>query len=287
MSKHADLVFNVTESDFESAVVERSRQVPVVVDFWAPWCGPCKALAPVLEKLVKKRNGEVLLAKVNTDDERGLAMKFGIQSLPTVIAFKMGQPVLHFMGNLPEEHLVGFFDQLVPSEADRLAGQALELEKSDPKKAEEVYRQALKSDPKHDGSMVGLARVLLEQRRDEEASAMLDQLPLGSNHETEAESLRGILTLRIQAMELGDEASLRKKVESDPKSAEGHYQLGCRLAAEGRYEEALAELLAAAERDPAMAKGKARETMVNIFQVIGVRSELADDYRDRLSSLLY
>src|SRR5271166_2986267 len=121
MSDTIGLVFAVTQGDFESAVLEKSRQTPVVVDFWAPWCGPCRALAPILERLIAQRKGEVLLAKVNTDEEQELAMQYGIEVLPTVVAFKGGKAILSFQGVLPENQLSDFLDRIVPSQAERSA----------------------------------------------------------------------------------------------------------------------------------------------------------------------
>src|SRR5262245_31705476 len=127
---NSDWIFTVTERDFKARVLEPSKQTPVVVDFWAPWCGPCQKLGPILERLVTKRAGAVLLAKINTDEEQRLAMDFGIQSLPTVVAFKNGQIVLDFIGLLPEDKVEEFLNRIGPSEADKKAKQASELEKT-------------------------------------------------------------------------------------------------------------------------------------------------------------
>src|SRR6516165_8549229 len=139
-------ISDVAEADFQRAVIERSRQVPVVVDFWAEWCPPCRMLGPLLENLVQERKGEVLLAKVNIDEAQNVAAQFGINSIPTVIGFKDGRAVVDFMGFLPEHQLREFLDRLVPSEADRLAKQARAQEQANPAEAETLYRQALKAD---------------------------------------------------------------------------------------------------------------------------------------------
>src|SRR5262245_47987897 len=172
--KDNSLVFSVGEKDCEKAVIERSQETPVVVDFWAPWCGPCRMLAPVLEELVVKRNGEVLLAKVNTDEEQALAVKYRVNVLPTVIAFKKGKPVLDFEGLLPESNLAHFLDSLCPTAADRTAQDAAALEKANSVKAEKLYRDALRQDRNQDAARLGLARLLIAQDKDGEAAEVLE-----------------------------------------------------------------------------------------------------------------
>lgn len=280
-------IFSVAEKDFETMVVQKSHDVPVVVDFWAPWCGPCLALAPVLEKLVNQRAGTVLLAKVNIDEEQGLAMQFGIESIPMVVAFRAGRPVLDFVGVLPEHQLEDFLTRISPTEAERKAKDATALEESDPQQAEKLYRLALQKDANQEAAILGLARLLIEQRKDGEASELLDRVGPGSEQGAEAERLSAILWLRSHAGQRGDEATLRARLEVDPKNAEILYDLGCVEAAAGRYDKALEILLQAAQRDLKIAKAKVRETMVKIFHAVGIRSPLADDYRDKLASLLY
>ncbi|MBI3409781.1 MAG: thioredoxin [Planctomycetes bacterium] len=288
MDEHkSEWIFSVTERDFNARVLERSKQTPVVVDFWASWCGPCQMLAPILEKLVEKRAGAVLLAKVNTDEEQRLAMDFGIQSLPTVVAFKNGQVVLDFIGLLPENKVDEFLNRIGPSEADKKAQQASELEKTNPAQAEKLYRQVLQKEPNQEESLLGLARLLVDQNKEGEANELLERVGPGGEHGAEAEKLSAILWLRRHAHDRGDEKTLKARLEHDPGNPTTLYDLGCVEAAAGRYAEALRLLLDAAQRDKKLAAAKVREAMVKVFQVIGVRSELADEYRDKLTALLY
>jgi putative thioredoxin len=278
---------DVGETDFEREVIERSRQVPVVVDFWAPWCGPCRALGPLLERLADERQGEFLLAKVNTDESPNLAAAFRIEAIPAVKAFRDGRVVLEFEGLLPEGALRDFLDRLRPTEAERLVEQARALEADHPDEAEALYRRALGAERPPEEARVGLARLLLARGRDEEAAEWLRGVVPGGEAAAEAERLGAVLFLKQRARDFAAEAALRRRLEAEPDSALVRYELGCVLAVAGRYPEALELLLSAAERDKKLAAAKVREVMVKVFQVIGARSALADEYRDKLQRLLY
>jgi putative thioredoxin len=283
----SEWVFEVEQADFERQVLERSRERPVIVDFWAPWCGPCGMLGPILEKLVAERKGEVLLAKVDIDRAQELAAQYGIEAIPAVIAFRGGKPVLDFVGVLPEDQLRAFLDRLIPSEADRLAQRAASLEDKKPAEAEALYRQALKLDEHNQAALVGLARLLLAKGADNEPAELVSRIDPGGEQAAEAERLAAILSLRELARGFGDESSVRRRLEADPGNAQLRYELGCILAGAGRYPEALDLLLAAVEADRKLGASQVRDAMVKIFQVIGMRSEMADQYRDRLTRVLY
>ncbi len=279
-------IIDVEDRTFDQEVIHRSHETPVVVDFWAPWCGPCRALTPILEKVFGETKGQVILAKVNIDENQHLAAQYGIQSIPTVIAFRGGQPVLDFMGLLPEAQLREFLDRILPSEADRLAKQAADLEKTEPEKAETLYRQALQRDRNHEAAQVGLARLLIAQGKESEARELLENLAPAGPLAEEVQRLQALIELKHLA-QLSDENTCRARLDADPNNALANYEYGCILATQGRYADALDLLLHAAERDPKLAQSKVREAMVKIFQVIGVRNPLADEYRDKLAALLY
>ena len=287
MSDKPVWIIHVTDADFDRLVLQASHERPVVVDFWAPWCGPCRALTPVLEKVIGEHDGEVVLAKVNVDESPTLAAKFQIQGIPLVIGFRGGKPVAEFEGVYPEASVRQFLQQLLPNAADKLATQAKALEGADPARAEQLYRQALEQDRRHEPATLGLARVLLARGQEEEALSLLQEVGTTGPAGEEAERLRAVAALRQLARPMGDEATLRKKVEQEPNNARARYELGVALAANKKYAEALELLLSAAERDPKLASTLVREAMVKVFHLIGDRSELANDYRNKLSTLLY
>jgi putative thioredoxin len=280
-------VIDVNETNFEAEVLERSRSVPIVVDFWAPWCGPCRTLAPLLEKMAEEHQGQFILAKVNVDEAQQLAAAFQIDSIPAVMAFRDAQLYLEFKGLIPEPKLREFIARILPNEAERAGAEAAKKEESDPQAAEAAYRGVLEKDPRNAGAFLGLARIALARGDDKSATDFLSRTDFFDEFATEAEKLRNQIELRELARPFGDEASVKKKLEADPKSARLKYELGCVLAASSRYRDALETLLAAAEADPKLASSAVREAMVKIFHVLGVRSELSDEFRAKLARLLY
>jgi putative thioredoxin len=272
---------DVTEADFEREVIEASRTRPVVVDFWAEWCGPCRMLGPLLERAVAERQGEVVLAKVNVDEAPNLAQRYAIASIPAVKAFRDGQVFREFTGLLPEQYLRSFLDEVLPTVADRLVAQARGLETANPTEAERLYREAVEAQRNHEAARLGLAGVLVAQGKADEVEAVLEPVGVEGEVGEEAQRLKAKAFFLRLAKDLGDEKT------AQPDSAAARYERGCRLAAKGEYAEALPLLLEAGERDQKLAMTKVREAMVQVFYALGPNHPLANEYRGKLSRLLY
>jgi putative thioredoxin len=277
-------VVDVGEAEF-SQVLDASYERPVIVDFWAPWCQPCRALGPILERLVQQRQGEVILAKVNIDEAQNLAHHFQIESIPAVKAIRNGEVVLQFEGLLPERHLNAFLDKACEDPAGA-AEDLKALEQADPARAEAAYRQALARDGKSDAARLGLARALLAQNQTAEIAELLAEVTPEGDAGAEAQRLTAQLQLR-QGAPADAEAAARRRLAAEPDSAEARLQLGEALAAAGQYEKALEVLMAAAERDHRLASTKVREAMVKVFYALGADHPLSNEYRSRLAGLLY
>jgi putative thioredoxin len=276
-------VIDATSDDFQTAVIERSHQLPVVIDFWAPWCGPCRALGPVLERLAAEKDGAFLLAKVNTDEHPDLAQAFQVNGIPAVFGIRDGKLVSRFEGVLPEDEVRKFLDGLAPTETENALSSAIDLEKSDSKAAIAAYRQLFAEQPDDPAVRLGLARSLLASEGTEnEVEALLQPIDVG-DHADEAERLRTIMKLR--AVPHHDDDLARSKAAGG--SAEALLKVGQVLAARGEYTLAMDELLKAAEEDKKLGGSAVKELMVQIFTVIGARSPEADAYRGRLRNLLY
>jgi putative thioredoxin len=280
-------IYDVTEQNFHTHVVAASQERPVVLDFWAPWCEPCEKLGPMLERLINERKGKILLARVNVDQAQQLAMELGVQRIPAIKAVYQGQLVSEFDGALPEAQVRQFLDQLAPAEQESPLDRARALEATNPAEAESLYRLLLKDEEMKDAASVGLARALLAQNKPDEVGTLLDSLTLEGALGQEAERLKSQLYFRKLMQGPADETALRARVQANSKDAQAHFDLGCLLAARGQYEQALAELLAAAENDLKLAAGKVREVMVKIFYALGANHPLSNQYRSKLAQLLY
>jgi putative thioredoxin len=280
-------IIEATRENFERDVIQRSSDVPVVVDFWAPWCGPCRTLGPLLERLAEESQGQFVLAKVDTDREADLARRFGIWSIPAVFALRDGQEVDGFIGVQSESAIRAWLDRLLPTPAERLALEARRLEATDPQAAVAKYSEALALDPELIRAEHGLVRLALEQGRLEEAQARIAALERRGFLEPEAEKLKAELTLRLQARQAGgDVAGLRAALADRPDDLQLKLQLAESLAAAGQYADALALCLELVERDRKGHGERARQIMVAIFQVLPPASELVTEYQRQLSMVL-
>jgi putative thioredoxin len=277
----------VTDDTFEKEVMARSHQVPVLVDFWAAWCGPCRVLGPILEKLANELQGKFVLAKIDVDRFPRYAQAFGVRGIPAVMAFRDGELVAEFEGALPEPAVREFLQGVIPSEADTLVERAESLRESRPSEAETLYREALSKEAGHAGAAVGLAEILLARGEIAEASQLVGSAAAASGPIAERLlQLQSEIKLS-ERKPRASESELRRKIAGSSEPGPLLLDLGSLLAAEKRFPEALEALLQAAQSSRALAQGEAKDLMVDIFHVVGVRSSLADDYRTKLSRLLY
>jgi putative thioredoxin len=279
-------IIEATTQTFAEDVLDRSQTVPVVIDFWAPWCGPCRVLGPVLEKLTAEYGGKFILAKVDTEANPELALRFSIRSIPAVFGLRGGKLIDAFMGAQPESAIRAWLKRLLPTPAESLVAEAIELEATDPKAAEERYSAALALDPDLTAAETGLARIALEQRRLEDAAARIAALERRGFLEPAAEIIKAELTLQLQAQNAGGVEEARASVAANPNDLDAKFQLAEALAASGQHADALALCLELVERDRKGIGEQARQTMLAIFQLLPPNSELVAEYQRQLSMVL-
>ena len=274
-------VKDVDQAGFSLEVEERSRQVPVVVDFWAEWCGPCKVLGPALERAIEDQGGAVELAKVDVDTNQQLSMRFGVQGIPTVVAFRNGEPVSRFTGALPEQAVRQWVEQLLPSEVDKAVDRARQLAlDGDTAGAETLLRAALESEPGHIEAGTSLASLFLAASKPEEAEEVLGRL----SPTPEVTQLSAVA--RLQAGGAEDLDALLDRARQPEASDEVKLEAGRGLAAQGRPADAL-ELLLAIVEAKGEAADEARQSMLDLFNVLGPDHPLTADYRKKLATALF
>jgi putative thioredoxin len=271
--------------------MDESTRRLVLVDFWAPWCGPCKQLGPVLEKIVKEARGKIRLARMNIDAYPQIAQKLGIQSIPAVVAFRDGQMVDGFMGALPESEIKTFIESCAgpagPDAAALLAEAQALLDSGENDGAEAALLELLQAEPEHVGALAGLARVNLSRGRPDEAKAILDALPASQAQAAPVVAARAALALREQAVAVGDLAYLLARVENVPGDLQARYDLAVALNGAGRRDAAAQELLNIFKRDRSWNEDAARKLLLQLFESWGPLDPATISARKQLSSLLF
>ncbi len=287
----ADLVKDTTTASFRVDVIAESQRQPVLVDFWAPWCGPCKQLTPIIEKVVKGAGGKVKLVKMNIDEYPEIAGQLGVKSIPAVIAFQRGQPVDGFMGALPESQVKGFLERLVGplgGEAEELIAQAeAALAAGDAEGAAGLFSEALSLDPADFKCFGGLARALVALGDLEQARAVLDQAPEGADKNAAIAAARAALEVAEQAASVGDLAPLLARVEADPADHAARIELAIGLNGRGDRRAAADQLLEAIRRDRAWNEEAARKQLLQFFEAWGMADPETLGARRRLSGILF
>jgi len=281
-------VVEVTDASFQQVVVEGSHERLVLVDFWADWCAPCRALMPVLASLAKAYGGKLIVAKVNTEEQRALAAEYGIRSLPTVQLFKDGQPVDQFMGALPEAQVRAFLDRHIPRESDNLLARAHGLlSAGDLEGAAGLISQARKADPEN--ARIRLAEARMESASDniQLAQTILDELPLDLAHDPEVTSLRGQLFFAELRADAPSESELVSMLKTNPADSSARYRLAARLVTRGNYEGALEQLLELMKKDRAFEDDAGRKGILMIFAMLGGEGDLVTRYRSKMQNVLY
>lgn len=287
MAEKSPWVVETSEATFQQDVVDRSLEAPVVIDFWATWCQPCRLLGPLLEKLAEEHQGRFVLVKADVDQMPAVAASLGVQSIPAVFAVREGQIVDQFMGLLPEPQLRAWIERLLPTAAENLLDEAEMLEVVNPAEAEAKYRKAIELQPADNKAQLGLARVLLSENRLDEARTILDELAAADLLGAEGERLRADLELREQEKEVGGVEPARAAAAAEPDNLQLQLNLAKALSVANQFEEALDLALGLVEKDRAGVGEEARKLMVQIFHLLGPESPVANDYRRKLTMLLY
>lgn len=291
----AQLIKDTGLETFAADVLEASMEVPVIVDFWAPWCGPCKQLGPMLEKLVTEANGAVRLVKVNIDENPEIAQQLRIQSIPTVYAFRQGQPVDAFMGAIPESQLRQFIESLagpLPPGTAEAAEQLLTagseaLSRHDLSRAAQLFGQVLQDDPGNPKAVAGLARCYLESGDLERARNTLRLVRPDGTADEDYRAAEAELSLKERAASVSDAGGLKARVQANPADLEARFNLALVLDGKGARDEAIEQLLEIIRRDRKWNEDAARKQLLTLFEAMGPADPRTLAGRRRLSSILF
>ncbi len=291
----ADLVRDVTEADFMAEVIDASMKVPVIVDFWAPWCGPCKTLGPALEAAVVRAKGAVRMAKVDVDRNQMIAGQLRVQSIPTVYAFWQGQPIDGFQGAIPPSEVEAFVSRVVQAAGGDASGgldEALDaademLEQGALTDAMQTYAAVVQEDPENARGFAGMARVEIALGDLDRAEAILNGVPAAISGKAEIEAVHAQIALARQARDAGPVAELRAAVEADPADHQARFDLAQALYADGQVQEAVDELLELFRRDREWNDGAARTQLFTIFDALKPNDPVLLNGRRKLSSMIF
>ncbi|WP_019594843.1 thioredoxin [Thioalkalivibrio sp. ALM2T] len=286
-SATGDDILDVTQENFQQAVLDESHQRPVVVDFWAAWCGPCQQLMPLLQQLAAQYTGKFRLAKVNSDEQQALAQQYGVRSLPTVMIFRHGKPADQFMGVQPEPNIRAMIDQYLEKPSDKLIEQAREQAKTgDVDGALATLRAALEEDPDNGDLRIELARALAQSGDPEAAETELAKLPLDQSEKEEAKTLRARLVFAKTAAGV-DPQAVAQELKGDNPRPEALEQMAAYAMLSGRAEEALGLYLQLMKQHRSYNDGAGQKGLLAAFEVLGNDHPLVGQFRRQMASLLY
>jgi putative thioredoxin len=281
-------VKDVERDEFQRAVLEESLERPVVVDFWAPWCGPCRILGPILEKLAGEFGGDFLLAKVNTEANPELAEQFGIRSIPNVKIFRDGKVVDEFIGVISESRARAILRRHCPGPADEKFAQGMaRLQQGQRERASLLFEETLQLDGSHHRAMLELGKLRAADGDFAGAAELWGRIPDTSPVADQAEALRQAVEFQSACSEAGGAAACAARAASEPEALEARYANGCCLAAAGDFRGALEEFLFVLARNRNFRDQAARKAMLTVFSLAGERSELTEEYRRRLARTLF